>query len=183
VTDTGAPAPRGGAAGLSPAKQALLAQRLRRGAVAAPKRTIPALPAGQSPPPSHVQEGMWFLEQLTPGTTRWTIPYALRLRGPLDVMALRSALAALAASHDALRMRYQATWDGRPQVVVADDAPLPLTVTSAADEAAARAAVDEFLAVPFDLAAGPIARALLVRLGADDHVLALALHHITGDGW
>jgi amino acid adenylation domain-containing protein len=187
-TDTDA-APRGGPGGrppgaaLSPAKQALLAQRLRRGAGAAPRRTIPSLPAGQPPPPSRVQEGMWFLEQLTPGTTRWTIPLALRLRGTLDVTALRAALDAMLASHDALRMRYRPTGDGRPQVVVTQDATLPLTVAEAPDEAAARTAVDEFLAVPFDLAAGPVARALLIRLGPSDHVLAFGLHHIAGDGW
>jgi amino acid adenylation domain-containing protein len=168
--------------GLSPAKQALLGQRLRRGAAAVPRRTISARPAGEPPPPSHVQEMLWFLEQFAPGTARFTIPVTLRLRGRLDPAALAAALDAVAARHDALRMRYQATWDGRPQVVLADDPTLPLAVSGASDAAAARAAVQEFLAVPLDLAAGPVARALLVRLADDDHVLAIGLHHIAGDG-
>src|SRR5690606_685129 len=167
---------------LSATKQALLAQRLRRG-TAAPRRTIPSRPGGDEPPLSHAQERLWFLEQFTPGTTQLTIPIRLRLRGPLDAAALAAALDATVAGHDALRMRFPDTGDGRPRVVLADDATLPLTVRDAPDEAAARALAEEFLAVPFDLAAGPVARALLVRLGEDDHVLVVAVHHIAADGW
>ena len=178
-----APEGRPAGAALSPAKRALLAQRLRRGVAAVPRRTIPAIPPGQPVPLSHVQEWLWFLEQYAPGTAWWTIPVSLRLRGQLDAGALGDALNAVVARHDALRMRYQATWDGKPQVVIAADVTLPLTVTSAPDDAAALALADEFLATPFDLATGPVARALLIRLGANDHVLVLGLHHIAADGW
>ncbi len=169
---------------LSATKQELLARRLRRGAAAPPRRTIPGRPAGE-PPLSHAQERLWFLEQFAPGTGQLTIRVSLRLRGQLDAAALGAALDAVAARHDALRMRYPATWDGRPRVVVADDpgSALPLTVRDAPDEAASQALVAEFMTAPFDLATGPVARVLLVRLAADDHVLALAMHHIASDGW
>ncbi|MGP3929255.1 amino acid adenylation domain-containing protein [Nonomuraea sp. KM88] len=167
---------------LSGAKQELLARRLRRGTAAAPRRTVPPRPSGE-PPLSHAQERLWFLEQFAPGTTQLTIPIRLRLRGPLDVPALAAALDAVAAGHDALRTRFPATWDGRPRVELAEGGTLPLTVSDAPDEAGARARAEEFLAVPFDLAAGPVARALLVRLAADDHVLVIAVHHIAADGW
>ncbi|WP_246083056.1 amino acid adenylation domain-containing protein [Nonomuraea diastatica] len=167
---------------LSDAKQELLARRLRRGAAAVPRRTIPVRPAGE-PPLSQAQERLWFLEQFAPGTTQLTVPIRLRLRGPLDVPALAAALDAVAAGHDALRMSFPATWDGRPRVELAGEGTLPLTVSDAPDEAAARARAEEFLAVPFDLAAGPVARALLVRLAGDDHVLVIAVHHIAADGW
>ncbi|MFC6081926.1 non-ribosomal peptide synthetase/MFS transporter [Sphaerisporangium aureirubrum] len=172
-----------GAEGLSATKQALLAQKLRRGAAAVPRRTITARPGGEPPPLSHAQERLWFLEQFAPGTTQLTIPLTLRLRGPLDADALAAALDAVAAGHDALRMRYPATWDGRPQVVVAADVTLPLTVLDVPDDATARALVEGFLATPFDLTEGPVARALLVRLDAEDHVLVIATHHIASDGW
>ncbi|MDA0638053.1 amino acid adenylation domain-containing protein [Nonomuraea sp. MCN248] len=168
---------------LSAAKQALLAQRLRRGAAAVARPTIPARPAGEPPPLSHAQERLWFLEQFAPGTTQLTIPIRLRLRGPLDAAALAAALDAVVAGHDALRMRFPDTGDGRPRVVLADDATFPLTVRDAPDEAAAKALAERFLAVPFDLVTGPVARALLVRLGDDDHVLVVAVHHIAADGW
>ncbi|EWM64045.1 linear gramicidin synthetase LgrC, partial [Micromonospora sp. M42] len=56
-------------------------------------------------------------------------------------------------------------------------------MVDAPDEAAAQALVEAAAAEPFDLAAGPLLRALLIRLAADDHVLFLAQHHIVGDGW
>ncbi|GAA1621272.1 hypothetical protein GCM10009733_017270 [Nonomuraea maheshkhaliensis] len=132
---------------------------------------------------SHAQERLWFLEQFAPGTAQLTIPIRLRLRGPLDAGALAAALDAVVAGHDALRMRFPATGDGRPRVVLADDATFPLTVRDAPGEDTAKALAEQFLAMPFDLVAGPLARALLVRLGDDDHVLVLAVHHIAADGW
>ena len=36
---------------------------------------------------------------------------------------------------------------------------------------------------PFDLARGPLFRASLLRLGDEDHVLLLNVHHIVSDGW
>ncbi|MED7924029.1 amino acid adenylation domain-containing protein [Nonomuraea sp. LP-02] len=177
------------AGGLSEVKRELLARRLRQGAAAAAsepaggRRGIPARPGGEPPPLSHAQERLWFLEQFAPGTAQLTVPVRVRLRGPLDADRLAAALTATAAAHDALRMRFPATGDGRPCVTVAEDGELPLTVRDAPGEEAARALVEEFLAVPFDLAAGPPARALLVRLDPGDHVLALAVHHIAADGW
>jgi len=167
---------------LSATKQALLAQRLRgRGAVA----TIRARAAGTAPPLSFAQERLWFMEQLVPGSAAHTIPLALRLRGTLDAGALGLALGDAADRHEALRMCYPAGEDGRPEVRVceADGSQFPLRVLSAASLDAARDLVDAAIAEPFDLAAGPVARAALVRLADDDHVLALAVHHIACDGW
>jgi amino acid adenylation domain-containing protein len=174
---------------LSPAKQALLAKRLRGAAeqVAAPEparaaRGIPVRPAGAQPPLSHAQERLWFLEQVAPGSGQLTIPLALRVRGPLDAGWLAGALNAAAARHEALRMRFPVTADGEPTVVVAEGG-LPLRTAEADGERAAADLAGDFLAEEFDLAAGPVARALLIRLGDGDHVLAIALHHIVADGW
>ena len=102
---------------LSATKQALLAQRLRgRGAVP----TIRARAAGVAPPLSFAQERLWFMEQLVPGSAAHTIPVALRLRGALDAGALGLALGDAADRHEALRMRYPAGEDGRPEVRVRD---------------------------------------------------------------
>nr|WP_221475087.1 non-ribosomal peptide synthetase/MFS transporter [Sphaerisporangium rubeum] len=168
---------------MSATKQELLALRLRHGAPAPRRRTVPRRPEGEPPPLSHAQERLWFLEQFAPGTTQLTIPLTLRLRGPLDAAALADALDAVVSAHEALRMRYPATADGEPRVVVTEDATLPLTVAGAPDEATARSLVEVFLSAPFDLAQGPVARALLVRLADDDHVLVVAVHHIAADGW
>ncbi|MFI7333850.1 non-ribosomal peptide synthetase/MFS transporter [Micromonospora aurantiaca (nom. illeg.)] len=164
------------------ARQALIARRLRARQTAPAARITPR-PSGAEVPLSYAQERVWFMDQLAPGEAAYHIAVPLRVRGPLDVDALRAALTALADRHESQRTRFPADADGRPTVVVADTADVPLTVVEAPDEAAAQALVDAAAAEPFDLADGPLLRALLIRLTADDHVLFLAQHHIVGDGW
>jgi amino acid adenylation domain-containing protein len=165
---------------LSAAKQALLAQRLRRRASGP---TIRRRPAGIAPPLSFAQERLWFMEQLVPGSAAHTIPIALRLRGALDAGVFELALRDLADRHEALRMCFPAGADDRPEVRVREAGELPLSVVEADSTAAAQELVGAAIARPFDIATGPVARATLVRLADDDHVLALAVHHIACDGW
>ncbi|MFD1540515.1 non-ribosomal peptide synthetase/MFS transporter [Nonomuraea guangzhouensis] len=165
---------------LTEAQRALLTQRLRR-RKSVP--TIPALPDGQAPPLSYAQERLWFMEQYAPGNPAHTIPFVLRLRGPLSASLLGDVLDQVAARHQPLRTRFPVGDDGQPTVTVSADVTVPLSLFSAGTDAEARALVDGFLAKPFDLVAGLVIRALLVRLAADDHVLAIAVHHIAADGW
>ncbi|MEU9835857.1 amino acid adenylation domain-containing protein [Streptosporangium sp. NPDC048047] len=167
---------------LSEPKRALLARMLSG---EDRKETIPRREWSQPPPLSYAQERLWFMEQYTPGSPALVIPVARRLRGPLDHDRLRGALRDLAARHEVLRTRFPHTDDGRPVAAVdgGGGAPVPLAVADAAGERDAGRLVDAFLAEPFDLAAGPPLRALLVRLAPGDHVLALAVHHIAADGW
>ncbi|MEU5949326.1 amino acid adenylation domain-containing protein [Micromonospora sp. NPDC047465] len=165
------------------ARQALIAQRLRKRQAAAPTARITPRPPDAEVPLSYAQERVWFMDQLAPGEAAYHIAVPLRVRGPLDVAALRRALAGLAGRHESLRTRFPADADGRPTVVVADSVEVPLTIVDAPDEAAAQALVDAAAAEPFDLAEGPLLRALLIRLADEEHVLFLGKHHIIGDGW
>ncbi|MFF7457250.1 amino acid adenylation domain-containing protein [Kitasatospora sp. NPDC008115] len=182
------------AAGLSATKRALLAQRLRAAAAGpadatapAPANTVPVRPADAGVPLSSGQERLWFMDQFAPGSTAWTLAPARRLRGPLDRTALDAALTDLLARHEALRMSFPATPEGTAQLLIAEPAPCAAEFVDAADDPdpAARAAreLGERVAQPFDLAAGPLLRALLVRTAPDEHVLALVMHHIVSDGW
>ncbi|MFI7491735.1 amino acid adenylation domain-containing protein [Micromonospora echinaurantiaca] len=166
------------------ARQALIAQRLRKRQSAAPAARIGPRPPDAEVPLSYAQERVWFMDQLAPGEAAYHIAVPLRVRGPLDVAALRAALAGLTRRHESLRTRFPADVDGRPTVVVQDAVEVPLTIVDAPDEAAAQALVEAAAAEPFDLAEGPLLRALLIRLPTDDeHVLFLSKHHIVGDGW
>ncbi|WP_432921794.1 amino acid adenylation domain-containing protein [Microbispora sp. CA-135349] len=166
--------------GLSPAKQALLAQRLRAGKAASV--TVPPRPAGTHPPLSHAQERLWFLEQYAPGTTAYTVAFAVRLDGgEIDDAALERALMEVARRHETLRTRFVTTDDGTPEIVLDDEPLVELRLSD--DPATAREVVQEELGRPFDLAAGPLLRLLLVRLGALEHVLLLTMHHTVTDGW
>ncbi|MFC7613072.1 condensation domain-containing protein [Actinokineospora soli] len=144
---------------------------------------IPRRPEGTAPPLSFAQERVWFMDQIAPGEAAYHIAVPLRVRGPLDEATLRLALASLTDRHEALRTRFPADADGKPTAVVEDRVAVPLRRATAADEAAAQALVDQAVLEPFDLAAGPLLRALLIELSEEDHVLLLTQHHIVGDGW
>ncbi|WP_449060313.1 condensation domain-containing protein [Planomonospora algeriensis] len=167
---------------LSDTKRALLEQRLRRRA-SAPPPAIPARPPDRPVPLSFGQERLWFMDQFAPGNASYTIPVALRLRGPLDPGRLELALRAVAARHESLRMSFPCDDDGRPYVVVREEAEVELRRADAGDEAAAVEILSDEAARPFDLAAGPLIRSLLVRLAEDDHALLVTVHHIVADGW
>ncbi|MGW0605837.1 amino acid adenylation domain-containing protein [Streptomyces sp. NPDC002640] len=166
---------------LSAAKRELLKRRLRSRASA--RRAVPRRPDDAVVPLSFAQERLWFMEQFAPGTAAYNIPVARRLRGPLDRAALRRALDASVRRHETLRSRYPATEDGRPALEILGSLPVELPVVDAGDETEAARLADEAAAEPFDLERGPLWRALLIRLDAEDHVLLLVVHHSVGDGW
>ncbi|MER6798436.1 condensation domain-containing protein, partial [Amycolatopsis mediterranei] len=183
--------------------QALARIRARFGAELSPRvvfdaRTIAKLaellparssaPAGRIEPVAHdavvplspVQRRLWVLDQQNPGSTEYNAGVGLTLSGPLDREALLAALDGLAARHESLRTTFP-TVDGEGVQVVAEEGTIPLR------EADAEADLDAQLAAeldrPFDLAAGPLTRATLIRRGPDEHLLLLCQHHIITDGW
>ncbi|MET0398428.1 MAG: non-ribosomal peptide synthase/polyketide synthase, partial [Longimicrobiaceae bacterium] len=137
-------------------------------------------------PLSFGQQRLWLLDRLEPGSPAYNIPAALRLRGRLDVAALRGSLDVLSRRHEVLRTVF-AEREGAPVQVVHPPAPVPLPVLDlrahpAPEEEALRLAGEEALR-PFDLARGPLLRSTLLRLGDEDSVLLFTLHHAASDGW
>ncbi|WP_225824765.1 non-ribosomal peptide synthetase [Streptomyces naphthomycinicus] len=136
-------------------------------------------------PLSWTQERIWFEEQLRPGDTAYHMPVTLRVRGPLDIAALRRAVGTLVARHDALRTVFR-TEDGEPRQQVLDTVTVPVhtqDVRATADpEDAAHAALRRAAREPFDLAHGPLLRVLAVRYADDGHLLLLSAHHLIADG-
>ncbi|MET9671531.1 amino acid adenylation domain-containing protein [Streptomyces sp. NPDC006482] len=132
-------------------------------------------------PLSFAQEQLWFLDQLTPGEITYNVPMAYRLRGPLNVGAMRQALSSLVTRNAVLRTTFHSA-DGAPYQVVAPAGEVPLEVIDLADGDLAEL-LRVYFETPFDLAAGPMYRFRLIRTGADEHVLALSFHHIHTDGW
>ncbi|MEU4570431.1 amino acid adenylation domain-containing protein [Micromonospora sp. NPDC023956] len=156
------------------------------------RRSRPAVETGDvitpsgEPVLSYGQERLWFHHQLAPDSPLYNIPTTFQLLGPLDVPALRAALDDFAERHETLRSRMP-TRDGRPYLVVDERIPdllRQVDLTGRPDPHAAAAALvaDEAL-VPFDLAAGPLFRALLVRVAPEEHLLFMNVHHAVDDGW
>ncbi|MDG9720247.1 non-ribosomal peptide synthase/polyketide synthase [Streptomyces sp. DH24] len=140
------------------------------------------MPRGELVPASFGQRRLWFLNAMDPDASPYRIPAALRFTGPLDAAALRAALDDVVARHEVLRTVYPAV-GGEPHQVV-----LPLPDVEVWDEpvttteAELPGALAAEFARPFHLETEPPLRARLFRLGADQHVLMLVLHHIAGDG-
>ncbi|WP_275423528.1 condensation domain-containing protein, partial [Dactylosporangium siamense] len=138
---------------------------------------------GERLPLSFAQQRLWFLHQLDPDSVEYNLPMPIPLSGGLDVEALAGALTSLIARHEVLRTRLVPDADGVPwQVIDAAPERFDLSVVElAAGEVGAW--LDADAAVPFDLGAGPLFRATLLRIAEDEHVLALAMHHVVGDEW
>jgi amino acid adenylation domain-containing protein len=139
-------------------------------------------------PLSFAQQRFWFVERMGAAANVYNMPMTLRLRGPLDADALRHALDGVIERHQSLRTVFELR-DGEPVQVIHPELRLPLPLHDLSqlaeterDEEARRYARAE-LETPFDLERGPVIRARLLRLAADDHVLLLSLHHIAGDAW
>ncbi|WP_146192724.1 non-ribosomal peptide synthetase, partial [Streptomyces sp. A244] len=149
----------------------------------------PVVPADRTQPLplSFAQQRLWFLDQLEPGSTEYTMSTRLRLPGNVDLEALSAALDAVVDRHEVLRTRLVAGADGVAYQVIDPPASLPLPVLDLSGSADPRDAAVRLIAelgtVPFDLADGPLIRATLIRLGSDEHVLALLMHHVVSDEW
>ncbi|HEX7240244.1 MAG TPA: amino acid adenylation domain-containing protein, partial [Longimicrobiaceae bacterium] len=154
----------------------------RAGAPALP----PVVPTGRvGPLPlSFAQERLWFLDRLQPGIAFYNVFAALRLGGALAVRALERALGEVVQRHEALRTVFREA-DGAPLQVIRPFGGFVLPVEDLAGmgEAEVERRASEEASRPFDLAAGPLFRARLLRLGAEEHVLLLCMHHVVSDGW
>lgn len=155
-------------------------------------------PAKDRPQPvTFVQERMLRIEREIPGLPQFNLPFSYRLKGPLDVAALRRGLTAVARRHDSLRTRF--AWRGdQPVTFIAPPAEIRPSFIVENLAAATPAGNSRFKALlrkkaalaaerealkPFDMNRAPLFRARLLRLGANDHVLLLVVHDIVIDGW
>src|SRR5262249_27168476 len=169
-----------------------LEARLKQKGLSLPKpqgivKRSAAGPAPLSPAPLSIdQEQLWIVDQIDPGNAAYNISTAMRLIGRLDITAIERAINEIVRRHEALRTTFRAI-DGRPAQVVAPSLSVSLPVTDVAREEGAeqealRLATQE-IGRPFDLSRGPLVRARILRVGADEHVLVVAMHHIIADSW
>ncbi|MGC7102151.1 amino acid adenylation domain-containing protein [Amycolatopsis lurida] len=130
---------------------------------------------------SFAQRRIWFLHTHSP-SAEYNLAKALRLRGELDVGALRSALTAMVARHEILRTSFPVERD-EPMQLVHPPAPADLQLVDVAGEQGLDELLHAEAGVVFDLAERPPLRLVLAKLGPREHVLVLNLHHLLTDDW
>jgi amino acid adenylation domain-containing protein len=137
-------------------------------------------------PLSHEQEQLWFLHQLMPDAPLDNECRAVTLRGPLDTGALRDSLAAFIRRHEIWRTSFPIR-DGQPSQLVQAAGQWTWSVADLRElphgdrEQEALRRAEKEAKEPFDLARGPLVRALLVRLDDEEHQLFMTLHNIISD--
>lgn len=143
---------------------------------------VPIHSGRTSAPLSSAQQRLWFLDQFSPGAPAYHVPLVCLLSGPLDSQRLQQSLEVVVSRHGALRTTFSSE-DGIPRQ---DVHATPLMVwqdTTAEGLAHAWKIVSDDARRPFDLALGPLLRATVIRLGDNDHLLAVVIHHIVFDRW
>jgi len=167
-----------------------LIQKRLRNAISAPPRvaSIPRRPEGKPAPLSFAQQRLWFIDQIEPGSPAYHVATALRLRGHLDHHSLKLALQHVIDRHEILRSRFP-TIDGAPAQMVEAENEIDLPILDLIDvseldrEEEARRKLKEASQRPFNLGKGPLIRAEVVVLKAQEHLLLIVMHHIVCDGW
>lgn len=137
---------------------------------------------------SFAQQRLWFLAQLEPNNPFYNIFAAIRLQGQLNIAALKQSFNEILRRHEALRTNIK-TVEGRPVAIISSVTPLLLPILdlrelpSAQREATVRQLAIAEAQQPFVLNTDLMLRAKLLRLGEQEHVALLTMHHIASDGW
>ncbi|WP_317658691.1 non-ribosomal peptide synthase/polyketide synthase [Pseudomonas sp. KU43P] len=169
-------------------KQQLFLAKLVAAGVNVRRLPVPSLPRDGALALSAAQSRQWFIWKLDPQAATYNLHRAVQLNGPVDPEAVAASLRAIVARHENLRSRFHEV-EGQPQLLIEPEAELDLayedlTALPAPEREARAEQLGMACAItPYDLAAGPLLRVTLLRLGAEHYRLLLGVHHIVADGW
>ena len=178
---------------LTPEQQALLMLRLRKKAAGndmAGQRLGPIEPAPRQEdlPLSFAQQRLWLMDHIEPGVIAYNMPFNLLMTGRLKAGSLEQAIGEIIRRHKVLRTTF-ASVDGQPRQIVSPARALSITLVDLSAlarpevEREARQLAMEEARSPFDLAAGPMLRVRLLRIGEEEHIALFTMHHIVCDAW
>lgn len=158
--------------------------RCGRGLVDSTVKDIPRTEIRGPVEQSFAQARIWFLDQLYPGLTWYLMPAATRITGPLHLGALGMALSALEERHETLRTTFSSR-DGVNLQHVLPFQPRQLKVVdlTAPESESLAQALEREQTTAFNLESEPGWRVAVFRLGREEHILSLVMHHIVSDGW
>ena len=139
-------------------------------------------------PMSFAQQRLWFLDRLEEAAAAYHVPAAVRLRGELNAEILERGLNEILRRHEALRTTFGMV-EGRPSQIIHPPAPVRFLridlsrMPRERRESALEVSISKEVENPFELSRGPLFRTSLIRLGEEENVLLVVMHHIVSDGW
>jgi len=171
---------------LSAKRRVLLDRLLAESEVTAAGNSIRRLGPQEPAPLSFAERRTWLLQRFQPGAPWLNIGVALRLKGDLQLEALRKSALAVVQRHEILRACYVET-AGSLRRVVGDTAAFNLNTRDFSDSGDGQtplveAVLHEHAVAPFDLGRGPLIRLILVKLADGDHNLSVTAHQMACDG-
>ncbi|MDR0268868.1 MAG: amino acid adenylation domain-containing protein [Paenibacillus sp.] len=138
---------------------------------------------------SYTQETLWLLERICRESgPAYNEPLVFQMKGHLKVELLVRSLHRLVERHDSLRMTFMETVDGL-RAIVHDSIPEFVEVVDLHNLSAGEAwkqaneRIADAYSRPFDLASVPLIRVVIARIGEEEYVLGITVHHIVTDGW
>nr|WP_163500592.1 condensation domain-containing protein [Halomonas socia] len=152
------------------------------------------IPRHNTLPLAPAQRRLWLVDRLASQTSdqeraAYNLPALFSLKGELWLDVLQNTLNAIVARHEILRTRYPENENGEPIAVIEDRLIVDLPVRDCRglseheQQRYRQEMFAEYASGAFDLAAGPLIKACLLRFGDQDHALILVIHHIVFDGW
>ena len=174
---------------LSPAQRALFEQKIKEKAAKSNSKQSIKSRSDSSPAPLSFSQGrMWLLDQLEPGNPAYNRPTNIHLTGRLNVAALEQSLNEIVRRHEILRTSFPVE-DGEPIQAIAPTFTLTLPIvdlsrlSNCEREAEVKRLANRAAQHSFNLSRLPLIEASLLRLGEEEHILLLTLHHIIFDAW
>ncbi|WP_164021363.1 non-ribosomal peptide synthetase [Pyxidicoccus trucidator] len=153
-------------------------------------RTIPRRDDTGPAPTSFPQQRLWVVDQLEGGRAfAYNVHITVQFTGVLDIALLERCVNGVVARHESLRTVFAARDDGMPVQVVLPDLHLHIPVEDVshlpkeAQDTEVERLTSEESRRTFDLARGPLLRGKVLRLGPDNHVALVTMHHLVTDRW
>ncbi|MCG8669770.1 MAG: amino acid adenylation domain-containing protein, partial [Pseudomonadales bacterium] len=164
---------------------------LRESTKEADTSTIPLMDRNEPVPLSFSQQGLWFIDQMYPGSVAYNMPFAVKLMGQINVAALNQAIQEILTRHESLRSYFEQTEEGVPHVAFSAADSYEITQESKTLEGDLKSGLltlaGEEAMTPFKLSEGPLFRFKLIKIDHPDeqdlHLLLGSIHHIISDGW
>ena len=170
----------------------LTAFAARLDALTAPTETSLLSPLVAAPRPQHLplsfaQQGMWFLEQIAPGSAAYHIPMAWQINGSLDIAVLHKSFEYIIQQNEILRTKYSFIDSQLQQIIEPTNICFAVADVSHMSPLSSKDIFDDllsaFINTPFDLQHDLPIRSILIKVEENVYISVTVIHHIAFDGW